>query len=166
MSTNTMMERRKKDEQVRATIHQKLIDTGEKDRLKNLLRAKLEECGWRDELKNYCKEVIKNKGLEKITVEELVAEMRNTSRDITEFVVHWTETFKNQNLTAEDIHEWHIDKGYTGIGYHYIITRDGKLQRGRPLNLIGDHAPEFNHNQFSIGIAFVGGFNCSTNTKF
>ena len=99
------------------------------------------------------------------TKEELVAEMRNTSRDITEFVVHWTETFKNQNLTAEDIHEWHIDKGYTGIGYHYIITRDGKLQRGRPLNLIGDHAPEFNHNQFSIGIAFVGGFNCSTNTK-
>ena len=99
------------------------------------------------------------------TKEELVAEMRNTSRDITEFVVHWTETFKNQNLTAEDIHEWHIDKGFTGIGYHYIITRDGKLQRGRPLNLIGDHAPEFNHNQFSIGIAFVGGFNCSTNTK-
>ena len=54
-SNNNMLERRKKDEQVRATIHQKLIDTGEKDRLKNLLRAKLEECGWRDELKNYCK---------------------------------------------------------------------------------------------------------------
>ena len=99
------------------------------------------------------------------TREELISEIRNSSRDITEFVVHWTETFKNQNLTAEDIHEWHLDKGYSGIGYHYIIQRDGKLQRGRPLNLIGDHAPEFNHNQFSIGIAFVGGFNCSTLTK-
>ena len=79
-SNNNMLERRKKDEQVRATIHQKLIDTGEKDRLKNLLRAKLEECGWRDELKNYCKEVIKNKGLEKITVEELVAEITPRGR--------------------------------------------------------------------------------------
>ena len=99
------------------------------------------------------------------TKEELISELRNSSRNITEFVVHWTETFKNQNLTAENIHEWHVDKGYTGIGYHYIIQRDGKLQRGRPLNLIGDHAPEFNHNQYSIGIAFVGGFNCSTLTK-
>ena len=80
MSSSNMLERRKKDEQVRATIHQKLIDTGEKDRLKNLLRAKLEECGWRDELKNYCKEVIKNKGLEKITVEELVAEIAPRGR--------------------------------------------------------------------------------------
>ena len=59
----------------RTTIHQKLVDTGEKDRLKALLRAKLEECGWRDELKAYCKEVIKNKGLEKITVEDLVQEI-------------------------------------------------------------------------------------------
>lgn len=99
------------------------------------------------------------------TKEELVSEIRNCPRDISEFVVHWTETFKNQNLTAEDIHEWHIGKGYTGIGYHYIITRDGKLQRGRPLNLIGDHASEFNHNRYSIGIAFVGGFNCATGTK-
>jgi N-acetylmuramoyl-L-alanine amidase len=99
------------------------------------------------------------------TKEELIAELRNTSRDFTEFVVHWTESFKNQNLTAEDIHEWHLDKGYTGIGYHYIITRSGILQRGRPLNIIGDHAPEFNHNQYSIGIAFVGGYNCSIGTK-
>ena len=48
--------RRRKDEQVRTTIHQKLVDTGEKERLKQLLRSKLEECGWRDELKAYCKE--------------------------------------------------------------------------------------------------------------
>ena len=99
------------------------------------------------------------------TKEELISELRNTSRDFTEFVVHWTESFKNQNLTAEDIHEWHLDKGYSGIGYHYIITRSGILQRGRPLNLIGDHANEYNHNQYSIGIAFVGGYNCSIGTK-
>ena len=50
------------------------------DKLKELLRNKLIECGWRDELKAYCKDVIKNKGLEKITVEELVAEITPRGR--------------------------------------------------------------------------------------
>ena len=48
--------------------------------MKELLRNKLIECGWRDELKAYCKDVIKNKGLEKITVEELVAEITPRGR--------------------------------------------------------------------------------------
>lgn len=78
--TDTQAERRRKDEQVRATINQKLVETGEKDKLKELLRNKLIECGWRDELKAYCKDVIKNKGLEKITVEELVAEITPRGR--------------------------------------------------------------------------------------
>jgi enhancer of yellow 2 transcription factor len=48
--------------------------------LKALLREKLVECGWRDQLKSHCKEVIKNKGLEKITVEDLVAEITPRGR--------------------------------------------------------------------------------------
>lgn len=44
-------ERRRKDEAVRATIMQKLIETGERERLKDLLRERLIQCGWRDELK-------------------------------------------------------------------------------------------------------------------
>ena len=73
-------ERRRKDEQVRASINAKLEETGEKERLKELLRKQLIEVGWRDELKAYCKDVIKNKGLEKITVEELVAEITPRGR--------------------------------------------------------------------------------------
>ncbi|GMI39849.1 hypothetical protein TrCOL_g3208 [Triparma columacea] len=78
--TDTQSDRRKKDEAVRATIMQKLIETGEKDRLKQILRDKLVKCGWRDELKEYCKEVIRNKGLEKITVDELVSEITPRGR--------------------------------------------------------------------------------------
>lgn len=48
-------ERKQKDDAVRTTIMQKLVETGEKERLKELLRQKLIECGWRDELKEYCK---------------------------------------------------------------------------------------------------------------
>merc|ERR1719183_1586797 len=78
--SETQAERREKDDLVRASINQKLVDTGEKEKLKELLRRKLIECGWRDQLKAHCKEVIKNKGLEKITVEELVAEITPRGR--------------------------------------------------------------------------------------
>lgn len=96
--------------------------------------------------------------------EELIAEFRETTRDITEFVTHWTATFSNQNITAREIHSWHLDGGYSGCGYHYVIQRDGKLQRGRPVNIRGAHAKENGHNKYSIGVAFVGGFNCPSNT--
>ena len=48
--------------------------------MKAMLRQRLIDCGWRDELKEYCKEVIKNKGLEKITVDELVKEITPRGR--------------------------------------------------------------------------------------
>uniref|UniRef100_A0A5F8G7J8 Transcription and mRNA export factor ENY2 n=1 Tax=Monodelphis domestica TaxID=13616 RepID=A0A5F8G7J8_MONDO len=70
-----------KDAQMRATINQKLIETGERERLKELLRAKLIECGWKDQLKAHCKDVIKEKGLEHVTVDDLVAEITPKGRD-------------------------------------------------------------------------------------
>ncbi|XP_060568179.1 transcription and mRNA export factor ENY2 [Ruditapes philippinarum] len=65
---------------MRATINQKLVETGERERLKELLRTRLVECGWRDQLKQYCKEVVKQKGLEHITVDDLVAEITPKGR--------------------------------------------------------------------------------------
>nr|XP_038935821.1 transcription and mRNA export factor ENY2 isoform X4 [Rattus norvegicus] len=47
-----------KDAQMRAAINQKLIETGERERLKELLRAKLIECGWKDQLKAHCKALV------------------------------------------------------------------------------------------------------------
>ncbi len=58
----------------------KLVETGEKDKLKELLRDRLISCGWRDELKEHCKTVIRQKGLEKVTVEELVSEITPKGR--------------------------------------------------------------------------------------
>eukprot|EP00918_Siedleckia_nematoides_P041036 GHVU01089076.1.p3 GENE.GHVU01089076.1~~GHVU01089076.1.p3 ORF type:complete len:117 (-),score=25.44 GHVU01089076.1:194-544(-) len=66
--------------EVRASVNQKLEESGEKEKLKELLRKKLIERGWRDELKEYCKEVIKSKGLEQISVEDLVAEITPRGR--------------------------------------------------------------------------------------
>jgi len=98
------------------------------------------------------------------TVEELEAELRTSTRDITEVVVHWTETFTNKNIGSEEINSTHIGLGIKGIGYHYVIRRDGSLQRGRPLSNQGEHSSVNDHDEFSIGLVFVGGFNCSSGT--
>eukprot|EP00128_Syssomonas_multiformis_P004789 Colp12_sorted_trinity150504_noHs@1163 len=66
--------------QARIALNQKLIDTGEKERLKEMLRTKLIECGWRDNLKAHCREIVKKKGLEYVTVEELIAEITPKGR--------------------------------------------------------------------------------------
>ncbi|KDO17584.1 hypothetical protein SPRG_17033, partial [Saprolegnia parasitica CBS 223.65] len=47
--------RKKLDEQVKETINQRLVESGEKERLKEALRQKLTACGWRDEMRMYCK---------------------------------------------------------------------------------------------------------------
>jgi len=67
---------------MRASINQKLVETGESERLKEILRTRLIECGWRDELKAYCKEIVKRKGLEHVTVEDLVAETTPKGRSM------------------------------------------------------------------------------------
>lgn len=97
--------------------------------------------------------------------EELEAELRNIQRDITEFVAHWSGTYVNQDIGAEDIHSWHRDRGWSGCGYHLIIRRDGRLQRGRPLDKKGAHSKAYGHNDYSIGICMVGGYNCPSNTR-
>jgi hypothetical protein len=98
------------------------------------------------------------------SVEELQAELRNAKREITEVVVHWSETPTNKNIGSEEIHEQHLERNLNGIGYHYVIRRDGSLQRGRPINLVGEHAVKNSHNERSIGIVFVGGINVPSET--
>ena len=96
------------------------------------------------------------------SVEELDAEMQKIYRPITEVVVHATETFTNKDIGSIEINNMQIELGHDGIGYHYVIRRDGRLQRGRPVNNVGEHASTNGHDTFSIGIALVGGLNVSS----
>ena len=72
--------RKIKATQIRTQINEKLTESGEREKLKELLRARLIESGWRDNLKTKCKEIIQNKGLEKITVQQLVEEITPYAR--------------------------------------------------------------------------------------
>ncbi len=64
------------------------------------------------------------------------------------------------NGTAEDIHRIHIRNGWSGIGYHFLIRKDGSIYRGRPENCIGAHTS--GHNSNSIGVCFEGNFETDT----
>ncbi|XP_038884208.1 transcription and mRNA export factor ENY2 [Benincasa hispida] len=54
------------------TINIKLIESGEKERLKELLRERLIECGWKDEMKALCRAYVRKKGRNNVSVDDLV----------------------------------------------------------------------------------------------
>ena len=66
--------------EMRTVIHQRLVESGEKDRLREHLRARLIESGWRDQLKLAAKEVVREKGLEHVRLEDLVREITPKGR--------------------------------------------------------------------------------------
>lgn len=64
------------------------------------------------------------------------------------------------DVSAAEIHKWHLANGWAGIGYHYVIRKDGTIERGRPLDAMGAHT--FGYNKTSIGINLVGNFEVAT----
>lgn len=70
-------------------------------------------------------------------------------------VVHCSATNTKQDIGKEDIDKWHRKRKMLGIGYHYVIRRDGVLEEGREHTLMGAHVR--GHNENSIGICLVGG---------
>ena len=88
--------------------------------------------------------------------------MQMISREISEVVIHATETTTDKDIGAIEINNIQSKLGHDGIGYHYVIRRDGRLQRGRPVDKVGDHTSVNNHDNFSIGIVLVGGINVAT----
>jgi N-acetyl-anhydromuramyl-L-alanine amidase AmpD len=59
------------------------------------------------------------------------------------------------DIGAADIRGWHKMKGWSDIGYHYVIRRNGELETGRPLERAGAHVR--GHNKNSVGVCLIGG---------
>ena len=77
-------------------------------------------------------------------------------RRITLLVIHCSAVRPDQTSSADDIEKWHRERGWkNGIGYHYVIRRDGEIEPGRPEWMTGAHC--VNHNAHSIGICYEGG---------
>lgn len=91
--------------------------------------------------------------------EELGLEFVKMTRPISEVIVHATETYTNANIGAEEIHLRHNEAGHNGIQYHFVIRRDGRLQRGMPLDQISSASDVRGHSLNCIDVALVGGVN-------
>ena len=94
-------------------------------------------------------------------------ELRTAKRELTEVIVGWTGNFMNEDITAKKIHtEYSRKEPKTGIPYHYIIRKDGTLQRGIPLGSETKSSTinDSNHNKFSIIIGFVAKYYCEADT--
>ena len=80
-------------------------------------------------------------------------------RAITLLVIHCSAVKPDQTSSAAQIDTWHRrDRHYKfGIGYHYVVRRDGSIEPGRPEWMVGAHCR--NHNAHSLGICYEGGLN-------
>ena len=76
-------------------------------------------------------------------------------RAITGIVIHGAWTKPGVDSDVKEIRSWHRDRGFSDIGYHYVIRRDGTLEEGRPIEKAGAHVK--GHNQDTIGVCLVGG---------
>lgn len=92
-------------------------------------------------------------------------------RKINEIIIHCSATRPNwmKGKSAEEkvaeIRRWHVqDRGWSDIGYHYIIDRDGKVVEGRPVDRAGAHTK--GHNKNTIGVCLIGGHGSAKTDDF
>ena len=77
-------------------------------------------------------------------------------RKIDKIILHCTATKEGKDYTVAQIRDWHVKgNGWSDIGYHFVIDRNGTVHKGRPIEKIGAHTK--GQNATSIGIAYIGG---------
>ena len=82
-------------------------------------------------------------------------------REIKKIIIHCSVTPEGKHFTVDDIRRWHTlpvakgGRGWSDIGYHYVIYLDGSVHTGRPVEKIGAHCK--GQNAGSIGICYIGG---------
>ena len=90
--------------------------------------------------------------------------------DIIEKTYEWAKPLRKRNstdllilhhsgtttCTPDGVHSAHVGNGWAGIGYHYLVRKDGTIYRGRPEDTVGAHA--YGANSHSIGVCFEGNY--------
>jgi hypothetical protein len=80
-------------------------------------------------------------------------------KETTLLVVHVTATPPSADIGVKEVRVMHLARGFSDIGYHYVIRRNGKVEAGRAEDEIGAHVQ--GHNSNSIGVSMVGGVNAA-----
>lgn len=72
-------------------------------------------------------------------------------------VIHHAGLNQDIDIDVPAIHDMHLGNGWAGIGYHFIVHKDGTIEEGRPLQYMGAHA--YQNNQYTVGICMTGNYN-------
>ena len=70
-------------------------------------------------------------------------------------MVHCSASKYGADLDVHDMDRIHRRRGWSEVGYNYVIKLDGEIQKGRDLEKIPAHVRGFNRN--SIGVCYIGG---------
>lgn len=89
--------------------------------------------------------------------------LKKSKRTIKEIIIHCSATPEGKDYTVQDIRRWHKQQGWSDIGYHYVIYRNGHIEPGRDVDIQGAHCAEGGHNRNSIGVCYIGG--CAADGK-
>jgi N-acetylmuramoyl-L-alanine amidase len=85
-------------------------------------------------------------------------------REINKIIIHCADTPEGRDVKTEEIKRWHTEeRGWSDIGYHWVIELDGSVHQGRDESISGAHCR--GHNADSIGICYVGGSDADGNPK-
>lgn len=82
-------------------------------------------------------------------------DLKKSKRSINLIVVHCTATVEGVEYSVAEVRKWHLKRGFSDIGYHYLIGLDGRIHEGRNVNISGAHTKGYNAH--SIGVCYVGG---------
>lgn len=89
----------------------------------------------------------------KIIETNLKFKQMDTRKSTNRIILHHAAAI---NCSAEDIHRWHLNNGWAGAGYHFLVRKNGEIYRLRPEDKVGAHA--YGSNYDSIGICFEGNY--------
>ena len=78
-----------------------------------------------------------------------------SARKVDEIIIHYTATPEGEEFSNEQIKQSHLARGFSDIGYHYVIGLKGEIRPGRSETIAGAHCT--GHNTRSIGVCYVGG---------
>lgn len=97
-------------------------------------------------------------------VEAAKTGLKKSKRSINEIIVHCTASKEGVNMTVDQIRKYHKEhRGWSDIGYHYVVYLDGSVHEGRNVNISGAHTA--GHNLHSIGVVYVGGLDKNGKAK-
>lgn len=92
------------------------------------------------------------------------SQLRKSKRRINSIIVHCSATPEGRDYTVDQIKKDHKEQGWSDIGYHYVIYRDGSIHEGRNVDIIGAHCEGYNSN--SIGVCYIGGLENKPNVEY